>query len=134
MTSSRTAIVTGAYGAIGRAIAEGIARITGYRVVILGRDKNKIEHTAQSLIEITGNKDITGIGIDLGRKQEIIDLAARWKEPLHVLVNNAATSPRKRTLTNEGIEMQWAVNVLGYFWIMQCLHAHIAGQQDGRIV
>jgi NAD(P)-dependent dehydrogenase (short-subunit alcohol dehydrogenase family) len=134
MTSARTAIITGGYGAIGRAIAEGIAKMPGYRVVIIGRDRSMIEQTACSLMEATGNKDITGISVDLGRKKEIIDFAAAWKGPLHVLINNAATAPRKKSLTAEGIEMQWAVNVLGYFWMMQNMRPKMAGQQDARVV
>jgi len=42
-------------------------------------------------------------------------LAAEWEGPLHVLVNNAGTTPRQRMETLEGIEMQFATNVLGYF-------------------
>jgi NAD(P)-dependent dehydrogenase (short-subunit alcohol dehydrogenase family) len=35
-----------------------------------------------------------------------------------VLINNAAVTPRTREETNEGIELQWATNVLGYFWMI----------------
>jgi NAD(P)-dependent dehydrogenase (short-subunit alcohol dehydrogenase family) len=44
-------------------------------------------------------------------------LAARWRGPLHVLVNNAATAPRRRQETAEGLEVQFATNVMGYFWL-----------------
>jgi NAD(P)-dependent dehydrogenase (short-subunit alcohol dehydrogenase family) len=134
MTVSKTAIVTGAYGAIGKAIAEGIARIPLYKVVIIGRDAEKIERSAKDIIEGTGNKNVIPLALDLGRKQEILDLASSWNEPLHLLVNNAATAPRKRILTTEGIEMQWAVNVLGYYWMMEFLHPKMHGQPDARIV
>lgn len=134
MTVPRTAIVTGAYGVIGRAIAEGIAAIRDYRVVIIGRDKTKIETTARMLVEITRNIDILGVALDLGNKKEITGFADNWQGPLHVLINNAATVPRRRTLTHEGIEMQWAVNVLGYFWMMQHLRSKMARQQDARII
>ena len=34
--------------------------------------------------------------------------------PLHALVNNAAITPTARQESAEGVELQWAVNVLGY--------------------
>jgi NAD(P)-dependent dehydrogenase (short-subunit alcohol dehydrogenase family) len=134
MTSNRTAIVTGAYGAIGKAIAEGIARTAGYRVVVLGRDKTLISQTAGQLIVSTGNTNIIGVAVDLGSKKEIMEFAQGWKGPLHVLVNNAATAPVKKTLTQDGIEMQWAVNVLGYYWMMKCLNHKMQGLTDARII
>jgi NAD(P)-dependent dehydrogenase (short-subunit alcohol dehydrogenase family) len=134
MASVRNAIVTGAYGAIGRAIAEGVAKMPGVKVVIIGRNSEKITEAALSIANNTGNRNITGVAIDLGNKQEIRDFAESWKDPLHILINNAATAPRRLTLTGEGIEMQWAVNVLGYFWMMQFLHPKMKGQVDARIV
>ncbi|MCJ7625773.1 MAG: SDR family NAD(P)-dependent oxidoreductase, partial [Anaerolineaceae bacterium] len=35
------------------------------------------------------------------------------------LVNNAAVTPRARLETPEGIEMQFATNVMGYFWLTE---------------
>jgi NAD(P)-dependent dehydrogenase (short-subunit alcohol dehydrogenase family) len=134
MTNQRTAIITGAYGAIGKAVAEGIAQIPGYKVVIIGRDAGKIDRTAENIFESTGNKNIIAVSRDLGRKQEILDYASSWNEPLHLLVNNAATAPRRHIKTSEGIEMQWAVNVLGYFWMMEFFHPKMQGQPDARIL
>ena len=53
---------------------------------------------------------------------------------MHLLVNNAATAPHKRTETSEGIEVQWATNVLGYFWMIEYFQPFMDGQSGARIV
>lgn len=117
--NQKIAIVTGATGAIGQAIARGIASEPGYEVVLVARDEAKAKRAVQAIIQASGNPDVRCEIADLGLKSEIDALAARWQGPLHVLVNNAATSPRERRETPEGIEVQFAVNVLGYFWMMR---------------
>jgi NAD(P)-dependent dehydrogenase (short-subunit alcohol dehydrogenase family) len=53
---------------------------------------------------------------------------------LDTLINNAATAPKRRTETSEGIETQWAVNVLAYFRMIQHFHPLMIKQPDARIV
>lgn len=128
-----SAIVTGAYGAIGKAIAHGMAE-KGFRLTLAGRDAKKLESLAAELIRLTGNTDITSQRVDLSRKSEIILFAQQWQGPLDVLINNAAATPPNREETPEGIEMQFATNVLGYYWMMQYFHPHMVGRGDARIV
>jgi retinol dehydrogenase-12 len=72
--------------------------------------------------------------VDLSRKQSIIDLASRWAGPLHLLINNAATSSRRRIETPEHIEIQFATNVLGYFHMTEHFMKFMKNQDDARIV
>jgi NAD(P)-dependent dehydrogenase (short-subunit alcohol dehydrogenase family) len=129
----KTAIITGAYGAIGKSIAEGIAR-ENYQTFIIGRDKNKIEKAASEISKAANNLEVYPLCIDLEKKAEIKSLAESWKKTLHLLINNAATSPRQRTETNEGIEVQWAVNVLGYYWMMEFFYPFMTDIENARIV
>jgi retinol dehydrogenase-13 len=130
---NRTAIVTGAYGAIGEAIAFGIAK-KGYRLTLIGRDTSLLEKTREKLIRKTSNPDVFYETVDLSLQSEIRAFSRRWKGPLHLLVNNAATAPQSRIETSEGIEMQWAVNVLGYFWMTKHLSQFLEIQNGARIV
>ncbi len=129
----KTAIVTGAYGAIGQAIAAGVAA-AGYRVTLAGRDRSLLEKTQAALIHRTSNPEIFYEVVDLGLHSQIREFSRRWDGPLHLLVNNAATAPRRRAETTEGIEVQWATNVLGYFWMMRYFHPFMGGQANARIV
>jgi NAD(P)-dependent dehydrogenase (short-subunit alcohol dehydrogenase family) len=129
----RTAVVTGAYGAIGQAISKGIAE-NGFDLTLVGRDKSRLEKTRSLLIELTLNQNISCETIDLSSKLEIVEFSKRWKGPLHLLVNNAATTPRRRIETAEGIEMQWAANVLGYFWMIRYFQTFMKGNIQARII
>jgi NAD(P)-dependent dehydrogenase (short-subunit alcohol dehydrogenase family) len=129
----KTALVTGATGAIGRAIARQIAT-KGYRVVLIARNEGKAQKTVREIIETTENQDVSCEIADLSRRVEIQSLAQRWEGPLHVLVNDAAVTPRTRQETPEGIELQFATNVLGYFWMTEAFRGILRQSALSRIV
>src|ERR1035438_4210385 len=114
MTEEKTAIVTGAYGAIGKAIARQIAE-KGFAVVLAGKRENKLQDAAEEIRKQTGNNKVRYEVVDVSLNSSISSMAGRWKGPLHVLINNAVTAPWKRTETEEGVEVEFATNVLGYF-------------------
>ena len=129
----KNAIITGAYGAIGKAIARKIAE-AGYRTYLVGREEKKLQEATEEIIRKTGNAEIFYEIVDLSSAKEIKDFAVRWNDPLSVLVNNAATAPRKRNENNEGIEMQFAVNVLSYFRMTSHFKDFMKNEEDARIV
>lgn len=131
---SRIAIVTGATGAIGKAIARQIAARPGYAVTLIGRDDKRTRQAAEEIARATGNESVGYEIVDLSRRVEIEGLAERWQGPLHVLVNNAAATPRRRLETPEGIEMQWATNVLGYFWMIRAFSERLIQSAPARVV
>ncbi len=130
----RVFLVTGATGAIGGAIARQLAETATHRVVLVARNQAKAESTVADIRQTTGNRAVDYEVADLSRKTEIEALAARWQGPLHVLVNNAGITPRRREETPEGIEMQWATNVLGYFWLTQAFTPGLAQSAPARVV
>lgn len=134
MNNRRVVIVTGAYGEIGKAIAESIANDHQYEVVLIGRDENKLISAVSDIRSNTSNQFVCYEVVDLSRKESVEKLAAGWEGPLHVLVNNAGTTPRQRMETHEGIEMQFATNVLGYFWMISFMSKFMHDAVDARIV
>ena len=134
MDKLKTVLITGATGVIGFAIAKLIAEKSGYRLVILARNEKKVKQTVDDLIRETGNQNISWLIADLSRKAEIITAAKNWEGPLDVLINDAGATPRRREETPEGIEMQWATNVLGYFWMMKYFAPILEKSVNSRIV
>lgn len=130
----KTVLITGATGAIGKAIAGLIAKDPVFRVVLLARNKKKAGITVDELIRTTGNRNISFVVADVSRKKEVQALANSWNSPIHVLINDAGVTPRNREETTEGIEMQWATNVLGYFWMMKYFAPHLKKAGWARIV
>jgi len=131
---NKTAIVTGAYGKIGKAIASEIASNQQYKVVLIGRDETQLITSVDDIIKETLNNNVIYKVVDLSRKASVVDLANEWDEPLDILINNAATTPVQRIETPEGIELQFATNVLGYLWMMLNMEQFMTGQGDARIV
>jgi NAD(P)-dependent dehydrogenase (short-subunit alcohol dehydrogenase family) len=72
--------------------------------------------------------------VDLSLSDSICELAKRWQGPAHVLVNNAAVTPRQREENGDGIELQFAVNVLGYFRMVAAFQGHLAASAPARVV
>jgi len=134
MNNKRVVIVTGAYGEIGKAIAESIAKNHLYEVVLVGRNEKRLVDAVTEIQSNTLNKLTRYEVVDLSRKSSVEKLAAEWKGPLHVLVNNAGTTPRQRMETPEGIEMQFATNVLGYLWMISHMNKFMHNVDDARIV
>ena len=117
----KRAIVTGAYGAIGLAVTEGLAR-SGMQVCMAGRDPRRLETAARMLNQRLKEELVVPVVVDLGSRLSMAGFAKQWQGGLHLLINNAVTAPRVRTMTPEGMEMQFAVNVMGYWRMMTRLH------------
>src|SRR5262249_22942395 len=56
------------------------------------------------------------------------------QEPVSVLVNNAATTPRTRQETPDGLEMQFATNIMGYVWMMVAFERQLRAAEHPRVV
>ncbi len=128
------ALVTGATGAIGKAIARQLAAQDDNEVVLACRDEAKAQQAVAEIQRVTGNPDVRYEVVDVSRRASIQALAARWRGPLHVLVNNAASAPRKRCETPEGIELQFATNVLGYCWMTQLFSEQLKQSAPARVI
>jgi len=131
---TRVTLVTGATGAIGQAIARQIAARPRFEVVLACRDEAKAERAVKEIVTATGNRNVRYELVDVSRRSSVESLAARWQGPLHVLVNNAAVTPRRRQETPEGIELQLATNVLGYLWMVQALGDSLKRSAPARVV
>ena len=130
----RVYLVTGATGAIGKAIARKLAETKYSEVVLVCRDQNKAEQTVKEIIDLIGNSRVRFELADLSRYGDIRRLVERWAGPLHGLINNAACTPRSRQETPEGIEMQFATNVLGYYWLIDEFMEILKASAPARVV
>ena len=130
----KVAFITGATGAIGEAIARNIAKDHNYYVILVVRDENRAKTVRGKIRDFTGNQNVDYKIVDLSNRKEIFQFASEWEGPLHVLVNNAATSPRSRLENIDGIELQFATNVLGYFWMIQAFTHHLIRSAPSRII
>ena len=134
MSYRARAIVTGATGAIGEAIARGLASDNELEVVLVARNRGKAERIVQRLRRETGNHHVRFELADLSRGDAIRDLAARWNGPLHMLVNNAAITPRRKEESPEGVELQFATNVLAYYRMIRAFNPYLLTDEGSQVV
>ncbi len=127
------AAVTGATGAIGFAIAAQLAK-QGYHLVLISRNPEKCSQSVEKIKNLTGNDNVRFEIADLSKLTSIQSLTASWTGPLHILINNAAISPPNRLETTEGIELQFATNVLGYFWMTKFFSPLLIDSSPARVV
>ncbi len=131
--TKQNVLITGATGAIGKSIASMIALKPNYHVFIVARNPEKGETCLAQIKKLSENEQVSLLIADLSRKEDIQSLANKWKEPLHILINNAAIAPPRRKETKEGLEMQFATNVLSYFWMTE-LFRNKMEIDSGRVV
>jgi NAD(P)-dependent dehydrogenase (short-subunit alcohol dehydrogenase family) len=131
--SRKVAAVSGATGAIGKAIAYQLA-LLDFSVVLITRDPEKSSQVVKEIIAESNNPAIYYKTTDLSRKVSIQSLIDSWEGPLHVLINNAAVTPKTRQLTPEGIELQFATNVLGYLWMTNGFAQILSDSSPARVI
>ncbi len=102
----KVVIVTGATGGIGLAAAQGFAAL-GATVHVVGRDEGR---TSKAAAKVPGA--VAGL-CDVSSLASLKAFTEGWHGPLDVLVNNAGVMPPKRVLTEDGIELTFATNVIG---------------------
>jgi NAD(P)-dependent dehydrogenase (short-subunit alcohol dehydrogenase family) len=116
-------LVTGSTDGIGKAVATELA-MEGAEIILHGRDEKKGKEVRRELEGITGSARPDLVIADYTRQIEIRQMAAdirsRYRH-LDGIVNNAGTYQDARHVTEEGIEVTFAVNYLGPFLLTRLL-------------
>ena len=129
-------IVTGANGGIGRATVLGLANL-GATVVMVCRSRERGEAALAEVKEKSNNDHVSLQIADLSSQVEVRKLAENFKSQhsaLHVLINNAGIVPRKREVTVDGLETQFAVNYLAPFLLTNLLLDMLKSSAPARVV
>jgi NAD(P)-dependent dehydrogenase (short-subunit alcohol dehydrogenase family) len=130
---NRVAVVTGATGAIGQALVAGLAQ-RNYKVILLIRDEQKGIETISNIRNANSKANLEYRIVDLSVQSEIKSIAKSWNESLDLLINNAAITPLAREETQQGIELQFATNVLGYYWMVKHFTEILQESAPSRVV
>ena len=134
--AGRVCVVTGASGGIGRATAVELAR-RGATVAIVVRSREKGEAVLAELRRANPSAEPRRVLADLSSPAEVRraadELLAAFPA-IHVLVNNAAVYTRKRQVTPDGIEVQWATNHLAPFLLTNLLLPRLRESAPARVV
>lgn len=122
-----TSLVTGATGALGRAIALALAA-QGHRVVLMCRNADRGQEVAKEVRGVSPAEAAEVLAADLESPTSIrsaVDEFHRTHDRLSLLVNNAAVYHRDRRTTPEGFESMFATNYLGPYLLTRLLAADL---------
>lgn len=113
----RIALVTGATGGIGKAVAKALAR-DGATVAVVGRTQQRAEEAVQDIQASVPGAKLEALACDLSSPTSIRSAVEEFltrRHELHVLVNAAGVFRKERHVTPDGLELTFATNVMGYF-------------------
>ncbi len=134
----KTVLITGGGSGIGFATAERLLEAKGYRVVLLGRSRNKLEDAMKKL---GGPSDQVAIAVcdlrDSAQIKKTVEKIALTHKGIYGLVNNAGIYPFGgiSNTTEASWDEAMAVNLKGPFFLIQAVVEIMAkGRDGGRIV
>ncbi|HEY0946192.1 MAG TPA: 3-ketoacyl-ACP reductase [Opitutaceae bacterium] len=145
MSSSKTALVTGASRGIGRGIAIELAK-AGCRVAINYAGNAEAAAEALKLVQAAGGDGITvqgDIAVTADRERLVAETVAKFGR-IDLLVNNAGVAPKVRAdlldAGEESFDRLYAINLKGPFFLTQLVAKQMLQQTPdaegfrGRIV
>jgi meso-butanediol dehydrogenase / (S,S)-butanediol dehydrogenase / diacetyl reductase len=130
------AIVTGGGYGIGAGIANVMAR-EGARVVITGRNVERLDATAQEIVDAGG--EAVALAHDVTSASSCADVVAHARRtfgPIDVLVNNAGVSERIpfAQIDEAGWDRMLEVNLKGVYLMTHAVLDELLERRAGRIV
>ncbi len=129
-------VVTGATSGIGLVTAQVLAQ-QGATLIIVARNAERGAATVRRIRQETGNAEVELMVADLSVQAQVRRLASEIQQRivrLDVLVNNAGAFFARRQLSQDGLEMTFALNHLAYFLLTNLLVDSLKAADSARIV
>lgn len=129
-------VVTGGTSGIGQVAAQQLAAM-GARIVLVARDKERGEATLGQLRKAGPEFAHTVHYADLSRLSEMKRVAgeiAAAEPRIDVLINNAGALFATRHVTDDGLELTFALNHMAYFVVTQGLAERLRAAAPARVV
>lgn len=139
--NEKIVVITGATSGIGLAAARELAG-RGAFVVAVGRSEQRCREAAESIEKECPDAKVMFITADLSSQRQVRKLVqdirqigrVREKGCVDVLINNAGAFSSWYVSTEEGFELQWAVNHLAPFLLTNGLLPLLKAAPAGRIL
>ena len=133
-TQQKTILITGATDGIGLETAKMLASM-GHHVLLHGRSRAKLENVERTLSEIMDRGRVESYMADLSRMADVAALARAVAEKhakLDVLINNAGVFKAPDPITQDGLDVRFAVNTIAPYLLTQRLFPQLG--PSGRVI
>ncbi|MDA0244736.1 MAG: SDR family NAD(P)-dependent oxidoreductase [Chloroflexi bacterium] len=132
----KTVLITGATSGIGKYTALALAKM-GAHVLITGRNEAGGQEAIAEIKQLSGSSKVDLFLADLSKQADVVALAHQVQtnyERLDVLVNNAGSAATQRLLSPDGLELNFAINVVAPFLLTQLLLSVLQASQGARVI
>ena len=129
-------VITGGNSGIGRVTATEIAKM-GAKVILVCRNEQKAKAVQDDINALTGLNNCDLFICDFSSHNSIKQFAKEIRikyNQIDVLINNAGVILGERTVNEDGLEMMFATNHLGYFLVTHYLMDLLKASDSARVV
>lgn len=133
---NKVVVITGGNSGIGRITATEIAKM-GAKVVLVCRNERKAKAVQDDINALTGLNNCDLFICDFSSHTSIRNFGLAFREKydkVDVLINNAGAILGDRQVNEDGYEMMFATNHLGYFLVTHYLLDLLKKSEQGRVV
>lgn len=134
--TDKRVVITGATSGIGRHVANSLAS-RGAHVVLACRNRDRAHRVAADINTGCGERRAEVMIVDTSDPRSIDEFVARYASTygvLDILVNNAGLLVTERQTTEDGIELTFATNVLGYHLVTAGLRPALEAATSSRVI
>jgi len=134
--TGKVVVITGATSGIGQVAAENLAGM-GARIVQVARDRARGEAAMQRLLACAPGMAHAIYYADLSRLSEMKRVAGEIADAetrIDVLMNNAGAMFGRQEVTEDGLEMTFALNHMAYFVLTYGLRERLIASAPARVV
>jgi len=132
----QVAIITGANSGIGFETAKELAR-RGAKVILACRDLQKAEEACEEIRNETSSRKVVAKLLDVSSLSSVRAFCKEIQKEetrLDILVNNAGVAGLRKSMTDDGLESQFATNHFGPFLLTNILIGLMKKAGNGRII
>lgn len=133
---NKVVVITGGNSGIGRVTATEIAKM-GAKVILVCRNEKKARAVQDDINALTGLNNCDLYICDFSSHASIRNFGLEFRkkyDKVDVLINNAGAIIGERQVNEDGYEMMFATNHLGYFLVTHYLLDLLKKSEQGRIV
>lgn len=129
-------MITGANSGIGKSTAIAIAK-KGGEIHMVCRNPERAESAKNDIIKDSGNSNVFVHILDTSKLADVHKFVGDFSkdhDQLNVLVNNAGCMVNTRTVTDDGLEVNFATNTMGTYILTEGLVPLLKKTSNSRVI